>query len=131
MAKVKLVLELNPADAYEKEAIAILRTAPEAVRKELIVSGLLYYTRSPAFRLNDKVDQLLQAISTGAEIPRQTAPAAAPVSVQVFQVNQTAGPKQTGTAAPHKPTAVAQVMIPQAHTDDSDDIFAGLAQTFS
>jgi hypothetical protein len=133
VAKVKLVIELDDGDAYDKEVIGILRDTPDAGRKELIGSAILYFVRSPSFRLVDKMDKVLQAIEGGAQIHQQShakaptlhyAPSLAPVTPL-----PSAGPP-AGRRHEFVTSAVTPITVLKESTDGADDIFASLATEF-
>lgn len=128
MARIKLVIELDDGDAYDNEVAGILRSTPDAGRKELITSSILYFVRSPSFRLADKMDKVLQALEGGAQISHQHRDKAP-------TIHHTSGPLQPPPPLPWRREQIASasstaITIPKESTDGADDIFASLATEF-
>jgi hypothetical protein len=128
VAKVSLTLELNDQDPYEAQAIKILREAHEASRKEMIVSGLLYWVRSPTFSLSDRIDKLLLALQAN---PGQPLPQ--PTQVQNHQPQSK--PKHVEQHHKVAPVQTQQELssdqivskdVPEAFLDGADDAFNSL-----
>ena len=133
MAKIKLVLELDDGDAYDNEVAGILRSTPEAGRKELVTSAILYFVRSPSFRLADKMDKVLTALEGGAQISHQSYAKAPTIHHAPEVAEKTPPPRRTmhkfpTQAAPYNAATV--VTVPATSTDGADDIFAAMAEQF-
>ena len=130
MAKIKLVLELDPQNVYDAQVVKILSSVTEAERKNLLVSSLLYWSRSPAFQLNDKLDSLLTLLSQGGQVPVGqvfVTPAQAPT--QLYQAPRPAHAPRLAPSAPPPSQEAVPTPIEQAKDsfdDGADDAFGNL-----
>jgi len=123
VGKVRLTLELNDQDAYDSELIKVLRSSSESERKGLIVSSVLYYTRSPAFQLTNRIDRLLEALAEGspkAAIQTYLSPPEAPALVVPTS------PAAVPGLASKRLEKSSETLLPKTFDDGSDDVFGNL-----
>jgi len=130
LSKVKLTIELDDTDFYDSQAIKALTSASEGERKGMLVSGLLYWLRSPSFQLIDKIDLLLERLGDGPLSP-SLLPQPAPRASQITALS----PKQALPLAPVSTEAqVSDIIakdIPEEFSDGADDAFSSLFEESS
>ena len=112
MGKVRLVLDLDDTDPSDAQAIRALSGCTDAERKNLIVSGILYFTHAPAFGLTYQMQEvsakiqelsakLGAAVLTGAAaepLPPTPAPAAPPPARPSAKPAKPPGPQSSDQA---------------------------------
>ena len=139
MSVIKVVLELDSEDPYDAQVLKVLRESPEGAKKELVISAILFWVRSPSFRLSDKIDELLSALTSGcfqtAPVPQDQEATTGVgsfirVSSPVVALPSSELLPTTDVPASKPPDPVRLVLEVAKHNDGADDIFNSLAETF-
>jgi hypothetical protein len=63
MPYVDLYLKMDTSNAYDKSVLKIIKDLPESQRKDFVISALLYYSKSPSYLMDLKVDEMLKTLN--------------------------------------------------------------------
>jgi hypothetical protein len=63
MAYVDLYLKMDTNNIYDKSVLKLIKDIPESQRKDFVISALLYYSKSPSYLTDLKMEEMLKALN--------------------------------------------------------------------